>query len=230
MFDPIELWNSPTSQTRKEKEFFDSTFRPFYRPCQIIVKAKDVPPEIPYTDENTGESYIFGPAFNETFMKDLLQLQLDIEEIVSVGQYNVSLKDVREPLYLLYSYSFGHSKGEPFHQIRQGHLILIRVVVFQVCNKPLDPEDDSCNIQNIWAYWQDSERNFDNHDYLAHALQCFSNPSYTNPIPGVLSCLGKNGVPVQPYYVLGGFIPEDVDGFPEDPQYEKSSAVLLQAS
>ena len=31
MFDPIELWNSPTSRTRKEKEFFDSTFRPFYR-------------------------------------------------------------------------------------------------------------------------------------------------------------------------------------------------------
>ena len=61
MFDPIELWNSPTSQTRKEKEFFDSTFRPFYRPCQIIVKAKNVPLEIPYTDNKTGEEYVFGP-------------------------------------------------------------------------------------------------------------------------------------------------------------------------
>jgi Niemann-Pick C1 protein len=39
IFDPVELWNSPTSQTRKEKEYFDSTFRPFYRATQIIVKA-----------------------------------------------------------------------------------------------------------------------------------------------------------------------------------------------
>ena len=95
MFDPIELWNSPTSQTRKEKEFFDSTFRPFYRPCQIIVKAKNVPLEIPYTDNKTGEEYLFGPAFNEDFMFELLDLQRDIEDIVSGGQYNVSLKDVR---------------------------------------------------------------------------------------------------------------------------------------
>ena len=111
----------------------------------------------------------------------------------------------------------------------------IDVVCFQVCNKPLDPEDDSCNIQNIWAYWQDSLDNFktdetDDQYYLGHALKCFSNPSYTNPLESVLSCLGKNGVPVQPYYVLGGFIPEDVDGFPEDPTYEKATAVLLQAS
>ena len=104
MFDPIELWNSPTSQTRKEKEFFDSTFRPFYRPCQIIVKAKDVPLEIPYTDPKTGEKYTFGPAFDADFMRDLLTLQMDIEEIVSVGQYNVSLKDVRE-LFLLNRHS-----------------------------------------------------------------------------------------------------------------------------
>ena len=106
------------------------------------------------------------------------------------------------------------------------------MVDFQVCNKPLDPEDDSCNIQNIWAYWQDDLNNFETDDleYLSHALKCFSNPSYTNPLSNVLSCLGKNGVPVQPYYVLGGFIPEGVDGFPEDPQYEKSTAVLLQAS
>jgi hypothetical protein len=41
IFDPVQLWNSPTSQTRKEKEYFDSTFRPFYRATQIIVKAND---------------------------------------------------------------------------------------------------------------------------------------------------------------------------------------------
>ena len=29
--DPIELWASPTSRSRIEKDFFESNFRPFYR-------------------------------------------------------------------------------------------------------------------------------------------------------------------------------------------------------
>ena len=40
--DPIELWASPTSRSRVEKDFFDSTFRPFYRTEQIIIKAKNL--------------------------------------------------------------------------------------------------------------------------------------------------------------------------------------------
>merc|ERR1719174_1123921 len=37
--DPIELWASPTSRSRVEKDFFDSTFRPFYRTSQVIIHA-----------------------------------------------------------------------------------------------------------------------------------------------------------------------------------------------
>ena len=33
--DPIELWASPTSRSRTEKDFFDSNFRPFYRTSQV---------------------------------------------------------------------------------------------------------------------------------------------------------------------------------------------------
>ena len=29
--------------------------------------------------------------------------------------------------------------------------------LFSVCNKPLSPEIKECNIQNVLAYWQDSE-------------------------------------------------------------------------
>ena len=35
--DPIELWASPTSRSRVEKDFFDSTFRPFYRTAQVEI-------------------------------------------------------------------------------------------------------------------------------------------------------------------------------------------------
>ena len=41
--DPIELWASPSSRSRVEKDFFDSTFRPFYRAAQVIIHAKEMP-------------------------------------------------------------------------------------------------------------------------------------------------------------------------------------------
>ena len=40
--DPVELWASPTSRSRIEKDFFDSTFRPFYRTEQVIIRAKNL--------------------------------------------------------------------------------------------------------------------------------------------------------------------------------------------
>lgn len=36
--DPVELWASPVSQSRVEKDFFDTRFQPFYRSEQIFLK------------------------------------------------------------------------------------------------------------------------------------------------------------------------------------------------
>lgn len=49
-----------------------------------------------------------------------------------------------------------------------------------VCNKPLAPQSNVCNIQNVWAYWQDDEAKLDesglsndhNDTYLDHFMQC----------------------------------------------------------
>ena len=30
-----------------------------------------------------------------------------------------------------------------------------------MCNKPLYPDKQSCNIQNVWAYWQDDQQLLD---------------------------------------------------------------------
>lgn len=38
--DPVELWASPTSRTRLDKDYFDSNFNPFYRTTQVIVQPK----------------------------------------------------------------------------------------------------------------------------------------------------------------------------------------------
>nr|CAD7194278.1 unnamed protein product [Timema douglasi] len=42
--DPVELWASPHSRARVEREFFDSHFEPFYRTEQVIISAVGLPP------------------------------------------------------------------------------------------------------------------------------------------------------------------------------------------
>jgi len=37
--NPVELWASPHSRSRIEREYFDSHFEPFYRTEQVIIRA-----------------------------------------------------------------------------------------------------------------------------------------------------------------------------------------------
>ena len=39
--------------------------------------------------------------------------------------------------------------------------------------------------------------------------------------------MSSGGIPIQPYWVLGGFIPEGTKGFPKNPYYENSTAVVV---
>ncbi|KAF7992770.1 hypothetical protein HCN44_005114 [Aphidius gifuensis] len=87
--DPVELWASPTSRARQEREYFNSHFEPFYRIQQIIITSVDLPKII----HNSANGIIeFGPVFNETFLKKILELQEEIKLIKTIN--NVSLSDV----------------------------------------------------------------------------------------------------------------------------------------
>ncbi|CAG9824579.1 unnamed protein product [Phaedon cochleariae] len=78
--DPVELWASPTSRSRVEKEYFDSHFEPFYRTEMVIIRAVN----LSYIHHNTSDGIItFGPAFNDTFLKSVRELQ---EKIKAVGE------------------------------------------------------------------------------------------------------------------------------------------------
>ena len=50
--DPIELWASPSSRSRIERDFFGATFRPFYRTQQIIINARNLEMVILESDYN----------------------------------------------------------------------------------------------------------------------------------------------------------------------------------
>lgn len=41
--DPVELWASPHSRSRVEREYFDKHFEPFYRNEQIIITSVNLP-------------------------------------------------------------------------------------------------------------------------------------------------------------------------------------------
>ncbi|KAM3957916.1 Niemann-Pick type C-1a isoform 1-T1 [Aphomia sociella] len=73
--NPVELWASPNSRSRMEREFFDSHFEPFYRTEMIIISSKG----LPTIEHNTpGGNITFGPVFNSTFMLEVLKLQNSI--------------------------------------------------------------------------------------------------------------------------------------------------------
>ena len=92
--DPIELWASPTSRSRIEKDFFETTFRPFYRTEQVIVKS--LGNSFNYTDL-FGQNVTFGPVFRKDFLKELLKLQIAIENIETPN--GIKLNDVSISFY-----------------------------------------------------------------------------------------------------------------------------------
>lgn len=76
--NPVELWASPHSRSRVEREYFDTNFGPFYRIEQVIITTKNMNQIVHNTSEGV---IIFGPVFNDTFMKKVLELQESIKKI-----------------------------------------------------------------------------------------------------------------------------------------------------
>lgn len=65
--DPVELWSSPKSQARQEKDYFDKHFGPFFRTVQLIITT-------PLMLNETYDPYLGGPSipFGSVLNKELL--------------------------------------------------------------------------------------------------------------------------------------------------------------
>ncbi|KAG7205223.1 hypothetical protein KM043_018307 [Ampulex compressa] len=87
--DPVELWASPTSRSRVEREYFDQHFEPFYRLEQIIITSAGLPNIVHNTSNGP---IVFGPVFNDTFLKTVYKLQEGIKRIMTPN--NVTLPDI----------------------------------------------------------------------------------------------------------------------------------------
>ncbi|KAL1465724.1 hypothetical protein WDU94_005267 [Cyamophila willieti] len=74
--DPVKLWASPNSRSRKERDYFEKHFEPFYRIEQVIVTANGIPNVLHNTSNGVIE---FGPVFNKTFLYEIKKLQDSLE-------------------------------------------------------------------------------------------------------------------------------------------------------
>ncbi|KRT84012.1 Hedgehog receptor, partial [Oryctes borbonicus] len=82
--DPVELWASPNSRSRVEREYYDSHFEPFYRNEQIIITSVGLPKIVHNTSSGAIE---FGPVFNDSFLLAALELQEAIKNIGAGTSY-----------------------------------------------------------------------------------------------------------------------------------------------
>jgi Niemann-Pick C1 protein len=173
--DPIELWSPKTSETRMNKNYYDTHFRPFYRTTQVIIRpinqsswAHQVFPNDPVT---------YGPALVKEFLHEALKLQNDISDLKgTLDNQTVSLEDICfKPL----------APDNNFCTIQS---------IFQYWqNSPilLDKEIDDDFGQDLA-------------DYITHFENCVASPTTLNDTLQ-LDCLGENGAPVEPFMGLGAY-------------------------
>ncbi|XP_035915743.1 NPC intracellular cholesterol transporter 1-like isoform X1 [Anopheles stephensi] len=172
--NPVELWASPHSRSRVEREYFDSNFEPFYRIEQIIIKAENLSNVM----HNTSNGVIqFGPVFNRQFLLDVFELQEQIKKLAAVrddgSNETVGLKDI---CFAPLSSSSGPKDAQE--------------CVVQSLWGYFSDDMDNFNEEE-----EDAQGFVIN--YLDKLIQCFGN--YYNP-----GCLAPYGGPIDPAIALGG--------------------------
>uniref|UniRef100_A0A7N5ZTR1 SSD domain-containing protein n=1 Tax=Anabas testudineus TaxID=64144 RepID=A0A7N5ZTR1_ANATE len=175
--DPVELWSSPTSQARQEKDYFDSHFGPFFRTVQLIITTP-LNDTFIYSPYFGGSDVPFGAILDKGILHQILDLQLAIEGIVATYEgKNVTLKDICVA---------------PLAPYNNNCTILSVLNYFQNSHAVLDHSigDD------FYVYA----------DFHSHFLYCVSAPASLNDTTLLHDpCLGTFGGPVFPWLALGGY-------------------------
>ncbi|UYV60289.1 NPC1 [Cordylochernes scorpioides] len=77
--DPVKLWASPASQARRDMEYFNQHFGPFYRIEQLIITPSN---QSYFTKDIKGRNVTWGPAFEKDFLLEVLDLQNKVENLL----------------------------------------------------------------------------------------------------------------------------------------------------
>ncbi|XP_056149784.1 NPC intracellular cholesterol transporter 1 [Lampris incognitus] len=175
--NPVELWSSPVSQARQEKDYFDTHFGPFFRTEQLIITTP-LNDTFLYSPYFGGSDVPFSAILDKDILHQVLDLQLDIEGLVATYKgENVTLKDICLA---------------PLAPYNDNCTILSVLNYFQNSHAKLDRSigDD------FFVYA----------DFHSHFLYCVSAPASLNDTTLLHEpCIGTYGGPVFPWLALGGY-------------------------
>uniref|UniRef100_A0A8D0Q6J2 SSD domain-containing protein n=1 Tax=Sus scrofa TaxID=9823 RepID=A0A8D0Q6J2_PIG len=175
--DPVDLWSAPGSQARREKEYFDTHFGPFFRTEQLIIRATNNQSHI-YHPYPAGADVPFGPPLSRDILHQVLDLQTAIENITaSYNNETVTLQDICLA---------------PLSPYNKNCTILSVLNYFQNSHSVLDHQ-----VGDFFFVYA---------DYHTHFLYCVRAPASLNDTSLLHDpCLGTFGGPVFPWLVLGGY-------------------------
>ncbi|XP_033855505.3 NPC intracellular cholesterol transporter 1-like [Acipenser ruthenus] len=175
--NPVDIWSSPNSQARKEKDYFDSHFGPFFRTEQLIITAPQSKVTI-YSPYFGGSDVPFGPPLDISILHQVLDLQDDIEKIEATYENEtVMLSDIC--LAPLAPYNNNCTIMSVLNYFQNSHSVL-----------------DHSVGDGFWVFA----------DYHTHFLYCVKAPASLNDTSMLHDpCLGTYGGPIFPWVVLGGY-------------------------
>ncbi|XP_029460044.1 NPC1-like intracellular cholesterol transporter 1 [Rhinatrema bivittatum] len=198
--DPVELWSSPKSRARQEKDFHDANFGPFFRTNQVIITVAN-------RTSYLYDSLFFGPqnfsgVLSDDILLELLELQTQLQNIKVWSdkyQKNITLKDIcYAPLNPINTSSTDCCVNS-FMQYFQNNRARFELEISQT----VSGQQGSVN-------WRD------------HFLYCVNSPLSFKDITDLqLSCMADYGAPVFPFLAVGGY---------EDIKYSEAQALLLTIS
>ncbi|KAM4617005.1 NPC1-like intracellular cholesterol transporter 1 [Polymixia lowei] len=198
--DPVELWSAPNSRARKEKDFHDKYFDPFFRTNQLILTA-------PGREGYIYDSLLFGMQnFSGIISKDLivelLELQTRIQNIEFWSEdlnRTASLKDVCFAPLNPSNSSLTDCAVNGLPQYFQNSLVNLNAKV-NMTELGVTKEVD----------WRD------------HFIYCVNSPLSFKDITDLgMSCMADYGGPVFPFLAVGGYDNED---------YTNAEALILTFS
>ncbi|CAL8347091.1 unnamed protein product [Lota lota] len=186
--DPVQLWSAPNSRARKEKDFHDKYFDPFFRTNQLILTA-------PGRKGHIYDSLLFGRQnfsgiLDKDLLTQLLALQTKIQNIEFWSEdlnRTASLKDVCFAPLNPSNSSLTDCAVNSLLQYFQNSLVNLNAKV-NMTELGVTKEVD----------WRD------------HFIYCVNSPLSFKDITDLgMSCMADYGAPVFPFLAVGGYENDD---------------------
>uniref|UniRef100_UPI00358FA321 NPC1-like intracellular cholesterol transporter 1 n=1 Tax=Myxine glutinosa TaxID=7769 RepID=UPI00358FA321 len=184
--DPVELWSSPDSRARREKDIHDKYFGPFFRTEQIIITAKE-PSNYTYSSLLFGDN-VFSGILNKKILQEILQLQLHLQYMQvqsnnGTDDVNITLKDIC------------FAPMNPDHPKDTDCTVNSLAQYFQSIPSNLEAKVNRTHLGK--------EGTVDWHD---HFLFCVNSPLSFQDNTGLeMNCMADYGAPVFPFLAVGGY-------------------------